>query len=186
MDRAAPPGGFLCKDLDVGERGLGGQSDPLVLLRRPLGGPLAAGGSFISHGTVRRAGLGVREEAVGAGGRQHKHVNAIVHPRWGGEGGQPSRVARTGGGSSWCPAAAPQLVVSPTTSCRKPTSASARFRWRSARGSWACPPPRRCPSLKQFVHLGHAYDSPGWFSCCSARGRAVQPDVREQRALWSN
>lgn len=93
-------------------------------------------------------------------------LNVIFHPRWGDEGGEPSRVTRTGGGSSWCPAGAPQLVVSPTMSCTKPTSASARFRWRSARGSWACPPPRRCPSLKQFFRLCHtcrtAEDKQSW------------------------
>lgn len=58
-------------------------------------------------------------------------------------------------GSSWCPAGAPQPVVSLMTSYMKPAFVSARCRWLSERGSWACPPPQMCQNLKanNFKHV---------------------------------
>lgn len=60
-----------------------------------------------------------------------------------------TRLRRTVDASSWCPAAAPRPAASPMTSCMKPASVSAHFRWRSARGFWACPLPQTCPNLQE-------------------------------------
>lgn len=69
---------------------------------------------------------------------------AVNDPRGDAERCEPHTV----GGSSWCPAGAPQPVVSLTTSCTKPASVSARSRWQSERGSWACPLPQMYQSLE--------------------------------------
>lgn len=68
--------GAVCTHLDVGESGLRCQSDalPLVLLRRPLSCTLAAGRSLVSHGTVGRAGLGIREETVRTGRKKNAQL----------------------------------------------------------------------------------------------------------------